>query len=333
MGRRSRSSVGATMVPVMFDLIVMVDWSASSRPIRGPDSIWIATVEVETGETSLHNPATRRSAEALLRQLLHEAAGRRVLVGVDVPFGYPAGFAACLRAIDALPVVGGAGAPSGGGVAGTLPPWRRAWQAITSGLDDAADNSNDRFELAARFNALVGEGPGPFWGCPASKASVHLATHKVHRFPVAGPAGPIQEYRLTERRSRRSGRYPLSVWQTAYTGGVGSQALTAIPVLERLLTDPPLDGRAEVWPFTTGLVPDPTRGRAGAIVLAEIWPSGFDLDLGRHRVKDAAQVIGMAERMMLLDAEGSLSALFRPDLDEAERTVVVAEEGWILGVP
>lgn len=308
------------MRSVLFDVIVMVDWSASSKPTRGADSIWIARLDAASGAMTIENPPTRHRAEAMLRTLVSEAAGRRVLVGVDVPFGYPTGFAACLAG----------GGPFGSPV--TEPPWRRVWRTIARGLNDARDNRNDRFALAARLNSSVGEGPGPFWGCPASHASEQLATRKVHRFPVEGAAGPIEEYRLTERRCRLTGRRPLSVWQTAYTGSVGSQALTAIPVMERMLTDPTLDGRVEVWPFTTGIGVDPTDARPDAVVLAEIWPSGFDLDLGCHPVRDAAQVIGTSEHLAALDASGELGELFAPELADDEREVVVAEEAWILGV-
>lgn len=324
---------------VLFDVIVMIDWSASSTPTTGTDSIWIA--RLDTGGMVTANPPTRRRAEAMLHELLHEAAGQRVLVGVDVPFGYPAGFAACLGGDGSDdgdgddPDDGDGDDPGDGDVAVPAdpgPPWRRVWSAIAAGLTDGADNRNDRFALAARLNAMVGDGPGPFWGCPASQASADLSTRKDHRFPVVGRGGPIEEYRLTERRCRDAGRRPLSVWQTAYTGSVGSQALTAIPVLERLLNDPVLGRRVEVWPFTTGTVADPTCARPDAIVLAEIWPSGFDLDLGRHPVRDAAQVIGTSEWLAAADTDGTLGALFAPRLSDAERTVVVTEEAWILGV-
>ena len=85
-----------------FDAYLMVDWSASSRPTTGADSIWYCLL-VRTG-TALHvaaleNPSTRVAAMAQISNILCGLArqGRTVLVGFDFPFGYPAGFADALR--------------------------------------------------------------------------------------------------------------------------------------------------------------------------------------------------------------------------------------------
>lgn len=309
----------------MFDEIVMVDWSASSVPTTGHDSIWIAHLEVDTGVVVLRNPSTRRRAEAMLCELLLESARRRVLVGVDVPFGYPAGFASCVAGSGADP-------DESVGDRAAEPPWRAVWRAISRGLSDADDNRNDRFELAGRLNALVGAGPGPFWGCPPGLAGPTLSARKIHTFPVPARGGPLEEFRITERWCRAIGRRPLSVWQTAYAGSVGGQALTAIPVLDRMLDHPVLGPRTEVWPLTTGFVPDPTCGRPDAVVFAEVWPSGFDLDLDRHQVKDAAQVVGTCEALAAFDASGELASMFTPTMSGADAALAVAEEAWILGV-
>lgn len=316
----------------MFDLIVVIDWSASSLPKRGRDSIWAATLDVATGELHLENHPTRRAAGTALRTMLLGAAGRRVLVGVDVPYGYPVGFAACLPG-------------SGEG-------WRSVWDLLVAEVRDDEHNRNNRFELAARLNELVHDGHrigdgvdgdgdedgdddvvgGPFWGCPTTQRSRWLDPRKRHRFPVAGAAGPIDEFRLAERRCIETGRRPLSVWQTAYAGSVGSQALLAIPVVAGLVDDPELADRSEVWPFTTGLTEDPTGGRDGAIVHAEIWPSSFDVDRALHEVKDAAQVTTVCHRLAEADAAGRLGGWFAPDVDATDVERVVAEEGWILGI-
>lgn len=301
----------------MFDLIVMVDWSASSVPRRGADSIWLAVLDVGLGALEVDNVSTRRAAEERLAEVLTGAVDRRVLVGVDVPYGYPSGFAAC------LPQRADAQRPG---------DWRAMWRYLAEEIVDDDRNRNNRFEVAAELNRLAGPGAGPFWGCPSQRSAPTLDPRKVHRFPVDGPAGPIAEFRLAERRSADNGRRPLSVWQTAYAGSVGSQALVAIPVIARLVDHPALVHRSEVWPFTTGLTSDPTGGRADVIVHAEIWPSTFDLERDLHDVKDAAQVMTVCRRLAEADAVGRLGDVFAPPVDAADVERVVAEEGWILGV-
>jgi hypothetical protein len=85
-----------------------------------------------------------------------------------------------------------------------------------------------------------------------------------------------------------------------------------------------------VWPFETGLTTDPTGGSTNVIVHAEIWPSASAVDLTRHPVKDAAQVICLCARLADLDARGDLAAHFAPDLDAETARVVIDEEGWVL---
>ena len=81
----------------LFDGYVAVDWSANGKPKQGKDSIWIAIRGVN-GTEEPENPATRREAVGRIERLLEKAtaAGRRLLVGFDFPFGYPAGTARML---------------------------------------------------------------------------------------------------------------------------------------------------------------------------------------------------------------------------------------------
>ena len=92
----------------MFDTFIMVDWSAANVPRTGRDSIWLCRRDAE-GETLVNAP-TRHAARELISQWLEAASRRRVLLGFDFPFGYPAGFAARL------------------GLTG--PPWRAVWDEI-----------------------------------------------------------------------------------------------------------------------------------------------------------------------------------------------------------
>nr|MCU0261302.1 hypothetical protein [Ilumatobacteraceae bacterium] len=233
-----------------FDRYVAVDWSASSRPTAGADSIWIA-IAAPSGAPDLHNVRTRAAAEALLGELV-DGADDRVLVGFDFPFGYPAGTAAAL------------------GLRGQ--PAEATRRLLVDLVVDDHRNRNNRFDVAGELNRRIGDPAGPFWGRPAHRPVAGLDTTKPRPFARA-------EYRAAERWCRANGRYPFSCWQLLGAGAVGSQAMLGLPVIERLAERP----HVGIWPFDAG------PGHAG-VLLAEIWPSGFAVDRHLHPVKDAAQV-------------------------------------------
>lgn len=83
----------------LFDSYIAVDWSASNQPTSGQDSIWSCTGGGVGESRQTINHRTRRAAETWLLDWLTAAvtAGRRVLLGFDFPYGYPAGFAAALK--------------------------------------------------------------------------------------------------------------------------------------------------------------------------------------------------------------------------------------------
>jgi precorrin-8X/cobalt-precorrin-8 methylmutase len=220
-------------VTPLFDGYVAVDWSASSTPKTGRDSIWYCVL----GEQP-RNPATRAQATAELRRILRARAaeGRKVLVGFDFPYGYPCGFAEFA-------------APGGG------PPWRRVWDLLSALVVDDDRNRNNRFEVAARLN----RGAGAFWGCPASHECDTLTAKRTMSFPAHG----LAELRGVERRTRGV----QSVWKLGGAGSVGSQTLLGIPRVASLRDDPQLAPASAVWPFESGfVVPEAT------IVHVEIWP-------------------------------------------------------------
>jgi precorrin-8X/cobalt-precorrin-8 methylmutase len=288
-----------------FDHYVIVDWSAASRPRTGRDSIWIC----HRGPHGEHcvNPKTRHEAGLLLSGILADVAARdqRAILGFDFPFGYSAGFARRL------------------GLAGT--PWRAIWDEIALLLHDGDDNRNDRFELGAAFNRRVSGARFPFWGCPVRFAHPHLGPqhHRGHR-----DGEELAERRLID--ARMIGAQPC--WKLAYTGSVGSQALTGIPVVRALRDDPRWARRARVWPFETGLaLPDDTR-----IVFAEVWPSWWRTEIRRENGEpnDRAQVRTVAEIFAAQDRAGALAGWFAgdPNLGAEQRRIVEAEEAWTLGV-
>lgn len=281
----------------LFDRYVVVDWSAAARPTTGTDSIWIAVLDDRAGaRIRLSNPSTRRRAEQELATL--GGPSRRTLVTFDASLGYPVGTSAWF------------------GLAGDR-PWWAMWSHLAAHLSDAETNVNDRFAVAAALNRRRPGTDAPFWGCPAATPLDGLRARR----PASSP---VPELRLVEARLRAAGRRPASVWQLLGAGSVGSQTLTLLPVLHRLVGA----GSVEVWPFTTGAAA-PSAGR-GTVVVAETWPTAFDPDLSSHTVRDAAQVLGVVRRLRDADRTGELAGWFVPTLDRAQTRAVESEEGWAL---
>jgi hypothetical protein len=311
------SRSGQDVTVALFDCIVVVDWSASAVPRLRADSVWSHVLDVPTGRGDTINHPTRQAAADHVREVLVGNPGR-VLVGCDFSYGYPVGFASATGLVD----------PSSPG----RPAWRVTWDHLTAAILDGPDNANNRFAVAASLNAGIGEGPGPFWGTTSVRhVAPTLSRTKAPGFPHVGRTGVLAEHRTAERRLRADGAHPSSTWQLAGIGSVGSQSLTGIPVVARWRDDPALADRSVVWPFETGITADPTLGRDDTIVHAEVWPSSIAVDLTRHDVKDAAQVICLAEHLAALDAAGLLGRCFAPPLTDDELAAVLDEEGWIVG--
>lgn len=294
----------------LFDLYVMVDWSAAAAPKLGADSIWIAALRrrrLSIEPVLLENLATRRDAAAVLRALFigSLARGQRVLAGFDFPLGYPAGLAERLELRGA--------------------PWRAVWDEIARSLVDGPDNRNNRFSVAAELNRRLTGEAYPFWSCPAGSAGPFLQPKHHRRHSADG----FPEHRLVDRRMRG----PQPGWKLAGTGSAGGQALTGIPVLRALRDDPALRGGARVWPFETGLAA-PGPGGHAHVLMAEIYPSLVPAPPRAGEVKDSAQVRHLARHFATLDAQGGLAKLLEgdPELSRAERRQVERAEGWVLGV-
>ncbi len=285
---------------VPFHAAAMVDWSAAAVPRTGPDSVWIAVARVGgAGLERLDNPPVRAGALELVEDLARAeaAAGRRLLVGFDFPFGYPAG---ATRAMT--------GAAD----------WRALWALLAERIEDGRDNANNRFAVAETLNRRAWDGRGPFWGRPPRPDRPALPTRKPAGYGARYPA----ERRAVERRVPRA----QPVWKLYTTGSVGGQALVGLAALERLRRA--LGPLVEIWPFETGW----GVGRA-PIVIAEIYPSLTPPD-PREPVKDAGQVRAVAERLAALIAAGAAETLFGPpsDLGAEASAAALAEEAWILGV-
>ena len=290
-----------------FDSYIAVDWSAANSPNTGKDSIWFTEI-LRTARglrrSCLENPATRSEATSLLGDLLARrlGQGKRILAGFDFPFGYAAGTAAAL------------------GHDGLI--WRKTWCDIADGLKDSEDNKNNRFDLAEDLNQRISGEAFPFWGNTENRDRPYLKCRD--RRPHG--SDDLAERRLVERRI--PGTQPA--WKLAYTGSCGSQALTGIPRIWQLRTDPRLAFDCAIWPFETGLQDDPRA----AIILAEAYPSLVAPEKLAGLPKDAGQVVALARHYAKLDDVDQLSALFMADkrLTEEEKSQVIGEESWILGV-
>jgi len=292
----------------MFDLVIMVDWSASNAP--GParprkDQIWYAVGTRDRRDPPVYC-RTRHDCIERLSGILSRHAGS-ALVGLDFPFGYPLGH-------DAEPV---------------LPVGRDLCRFFDDRLSDHADNRNDRFQVAARLNqdlAARTGADGPFWGRPHE--------HTYHGLPPKKPQNPgVPEWRHVERIAHARGDRPKSVWQMAYNGSVGSQAITGLAGVHRLIAHPDLGDRCRIWPFETDwdralLDPD----RPDTIVIAEIYPSLVDETTIDHPIKDARQVA--AQRDWALDLGPALREHLaqRPALTTDQARACRDSEGWILGL-
>jgi precorrin-8X/cobalt-precorrin-8 methylmutase len=290
---------------VLFDRYLIVDWSASSKPKGGKDSVWIADLGSD-GPPLTRNPRTRREAEAIVRGVLREAVDERhrVLVGFDFPYSYPAGFA-CALGLDGA-------------------AWEAIWKCLAESIEDDDRNVNNRFHVADEINARL---PNPvFWGCPNGKVFDHLAPTKDQViYSLDGEGEGLAEWREVEAILHAHRQHPQATWKLNGNGSVGGQSLTGIPVLARLRSDPALAAVSLVWPFEVA-EPNFPDGEA-AILHAEIWPSLRDIPAVEGQVKDESQVIFLAEEYRSRDLAGTLGSLFA-----AASSPAALEEGWILGV-
>ena len=202
----------------LFDGYVAVDWSANGIPKRGKDSIWLA-IAGRVGIEKPENPATRAEAVIRIEALLTDAtaAGRRLLLGFDFPFGYPAGTARMLTGRDG---------------------WEAIWSRIAALLEDGPDNANNRFDAAAALNAAF-VGDGPFWGNGLKRDIAGLPRRK--------PGGWGANLPGNRRHAESEVRRAQEVWKLIGAGSVGGQALTGIAALEGIRRRT----GAAIWPFET----------------------------------------------------------------------------------
>jgi hypothetical protein len=308
----------------LFDAYLAIDWSASSSPTAkkpSPDAVWVG--ERVVGEDPRFSVSfedyfrTRWECKDYLRRRLlsHINEGRRVFVGFDFAYGYPAGFAKARRLEEADP------------------PWRIVWNELTRLIVDGENNENDRFEVAGNLNASCrGKALGPFWGCPVGWDIPDLAP-KSPTFPFLTASGStLEAKRETERQLKLKGVQPT--WKLYGNGAVGSQSLLGIPAVAGLRDAPELQSISRVWPFETEFGLTPASAGMPFILHAEIWPGVVNDRLDPTlTIRDQAQVRAMVDWLSELDTANELLPLFgTPAGLSGERLRrVLDEEGWIFG--
>ncbi|QGY00259.1 molybdopterin molybdenumtransferase MoeA [Roseovarius faecimaris] len=159
-----------------------------------------------------NRPLAEDAIATLIKQEL--TAGRRLCIGFDFPFGYPAGFARALT--------------------GTSDPFA-LWEWLEARIEDTP-RGNNRFDLAGEINARF-PGIGPFWFNGLKRDIAHLPrrdTRHGHGMP---------EFRTAEQQTTGA----FTCWQVGGAGAVGGQVLTGLPVLARLKRR--FGDQIMAWPF------------------------------------------------------------------------------------
>ncbi len=268
----------------LFGAYVIVDYSAAEGKKTGESSMWIGVMKRDVRfrlSYETHNPATRAEGLALLRTILADLhkRGDRIFLGVDFALGFPRGTAARL------------------GLTGT--PWTALWDFLAKNVVDKADNSNNRFQVAAKMNRLMTDAAHPFWGCPKNAAQKWLSTLKPDSF------GDFPEYRLTEEAIRKANKKaPIrSLWQMHGAGVVGGQSMLGITAVKSLMAS--LGEGAKVWPFETGFAAlDAEAVDSVSTVIAEIYPGLYEGTAESGEVRDATHVRLTAQALADLDEQG-----------------------------
>lgn len=315
------------MDPRLFDVYIAIDWSARSKRSprkESPNSVWLGEYVVDNAghtETRDEYCQTRHECQKHLIERLkeHVAHGRRVFVGFDFAFGYPAGTAAAF------------------GLDGGAAPWRALWETLAELIEDGPDNQNNRFQVAAALNARCGAiATGPLWGCHKSHATDTLTPTRGFEYPYPiRPGISLAEKRITE--SGQTGAQPT--WKLFGNGSVGGQTLLGIPVIHRLRHLPELSAFSRIVPFETGFTRLPTPERGPWIAYVEIYPGVLGRPPQDTSIANRWQVRTYVECLAKHDDAGTLGALFdrpkRPDgreMEAAQIDAILSEEGWILGV-
>ncbi len=288
----------------LFDRLIMADWSAASAP--GPkkphkDRCWVGKLDVGSGQPLLTYCRTRAAARAVIEQWTADPPpGGKVLIGFDFPFGYPAGSGL-----------------SGG---------RALSELYGAHLQEEANDRNNRFELAGRLNHNLSPcTDDPFWGHPPGREYRGLRPTRPSPWPDT-----IPEYRIADHALRHRGIQ--TVWKLAYPASVGSQVMTGMATIHRLLQRPAF-AAAAIWPFETQW-----EKALAPVTIAEIWPNLFYSAwkehpvAARHDIRDAQQIAATLLALADADRNGRIAAMLAAPGDRSgdELAIIEQQEGWIV---
>ncbi len=293
----------------MFNGYIMVDWSAASSRTTGKDSIWVAELIGNVNNVILTNYPTRSCFLKYLKGKMEEATKnkKRLLIGFDFPFGYPAN-------------------AYGKFIFKDCNDWKDLWKLISTNIKDDIKNYknwNNRFYVASDFNKCFPDNKGPFWGHPTGKNHDGQYPYLENEKPKIYSEKLISEFRLVEKKlGEKTGKQAKSVWQLFCGVTVGSQTLMGIPILNKLHKE--FD--CAVWPFDL-INEDPKK----QFVLAEIYPSIWRRQK-KHPIKDADQVYTVAKNIAYLDETNTLKNLLQAPHIHSKKDDIIKKEGWILGV-
>lgn len=306
----------ATKPMTAFDAYIAVDWSASNSPspaVPSADAVWIGQLDARTHQHHEQYWRTRQAAEASLLERLLQAIRQkeRVLIGFDFNLGFTAGFAEAL------------------GLSANQPAWLATWALLNQWVTDDDRNRNNRFEVASALNTLCHSSQaGPLWGCPKRWITPHLKpTSPLFPF-ITGRGVRLSQRRITEYNEPKS----QPVWKLLGVGSVGSQTLTGVPMVYRLLMHPSLAPYSVLWPQQTGFRLPPCAPNMPCIVFVELYHSQLPYTQ-TALIKDQAQVRATVAWIHQQDVNGTLAHYFAlpPTLDEAASRLCEQEEGWFLG--
>ena len=178
------------------------------------DAIWVGLYDLLTGEKSEIYFRTRYACKNYLLELLKSKSKNpkaRIMVGYDLDFGFPAGFATAMRMEEGL-------------------PWKSYWSFLSKNIHDHEDNRNNRFDIANKMNTMVGLVNGPLWGHPHNNVYSNLKP-KSPEYPFKTPSGiELRRKRWCEEKEPQS----QPVWKLLGTASVGGQTLVGIPVIHAL---------------------------------------------------------------------------------------------------
>ncbi len=207
-----------------FDTVIMVDWSAANGfgPKPRSDAIWASIARDGSADDPVYL-RNRQVAETWIKDAIRteRAQGRRILVGFDLCFAYPSGFATQIVGSEDV---------------------FDLWDWFEREVEDTP-KANNRFDVAAKLNRFfVGE--GPFWFNGLKRDIPDLPRNKDNY-----QSQPFSEFRQADKAASGA----QSPFKLGGVGAVGGQVIMGLPMLSRLRQTFGKD--LKVWPFEAADTP------------------------------------------------------------------------------